>query len=89
MQAIKACSDQLTSLGKPLDSEDLVDYVLHGLDGSYQPIIDAINVRDTPIKFEELHEKLINKELFLKMAGSPSSIPTTTLTIQTKIPTKI
>ncbi|KAI4345931.1 hypothetical protein L6164_013016 [Bauhinia variegata] len=84
MQAIKACSDQLTSLGKPLDPEDLVNYVLHGLDRSYQPVIDAVNARDTPIKFEELHEKLINKELSLQMAGSPSSIPATALTVQTK-----
>ena len=34
-------------------------------DNDYLPIIDAVNGRDTPISFDELQEKLINKELSL------------------------
>ena len=63
MQAIKTWAEELAALGKPLDHEDLIEKILEGLDDDYQPIIDAVNGRDTPISFDELHEKLINKEL--------------------------
>lgn len=63
MQFIKGHADELAVLGKPLDHEDLIEAVLDGLDESYNSIVDAINNRDTPIPFDELHEKLINYEL--------------------------
>ncbi|KZV23095.1 hypothetical protein F511_06619 [Dorcoceras hygrometricum] len=59
MQAMKTKADELSALGKPLDHEDLIEKVLEGLDNTYQSVIDAINNRDTPITFDELHEKLI------------------------------
>ena len=62
MQGIKTKADQLPTLGKPLDHEDLIKKILEGIDEDYQPVIDVINGRDTPISFDELHEKLINKE---------------------------
>ncbi|KAI4347792.1 hypothetical protein L6164_008574 [Bauhinia variegata] len=60
-----ACANELATLNKPLDHEDLIEKIHDGLDDDYQPIVDAINGRDTPISFDELHEKLINKELSL------------------------
>ena len=42
------------------------------------PIIDAVNVSDTPISFDELHEKLINKELSLRQKNNSSPLPATT-----------
>ncbi|KAL5715165.1 hypothetical protein ACHQM5_017029 [Ranunculus cassubicifolius] len=66
MQAIKACADQLAALGKKIEHEDLIDRVLLGLDESYNSVVESVNARDTPISFEELHEKLINKELYIQ-----------------------
>ncbi|KAL6320072.1 hypothetical protein AAG906_004470 [Vitis piasezkii] len=73
MQSIKTRADELAALGKPLDQEDLIEKVLEGLDENYQSIIDAVNGRDSTISFDELHEKLINKELSLrnKISSSP------------------
>ncbi|KAK9049688.1 hypothetical protein SSX86_031342 [Deinandra increscens subsp. villosa] len=66
MQTIKSTVDELAILGKKMDDEDVIDIILHGLDQThYKPIIDAIHARDTPIAFNELHEKLINHELTL------------------------
>ncbi|KAJ0798005.1 putative transcription factor interactor and regulator CCHC(Zn) family [Helianthus annuus] len=66
MQSIKSLADELAILGKPVDPEDVTDYVLNGLDAdAYKQIIDAVHARDTPISFPELHEKLINHELTL------------------------
>nr|GME05858.1 Retrovirus-related Pol polyprotein from transposon RE1 [Ipomoea batatas] len=63
MYAIKTRSDDVTLLGKPIDDEDL-----------YKSVVDAINARDTTISFAELHEKLLNKEVFLQTVESSSQI---------------
>lgn len=52
MQAIKACTDELSLLGKTIDNEDIIEKVLKGLDYDvFKPVIDAVNARDTPILF--------------------------------------
>ncbi|KAL9230659.1 hypothetical protein vseg_005982 [Gypsophila vaccaria] len=76
MQAIKACTDDLAQLGKPMDHEDIISKVIKGLDyGLYKPVIDAVRGRDTPISFESLHEKLIHHELTVKNNPPVSSFP--------------
>ena len=66
MQNIKTVVDELAILGKKLDQEDITDAAMHRLDQStYNPILDAIHARDSPIPFNELHENLINHELAL------------------------
>ena len=73
---IKTRVDELALLGKPVDDEDLIDQVLEGLSDEYKSVIDAINARDTLISFDELHEKLLNKEASLQTAQpSPLSLP--------------
>lgn len=59
LHSLKAISDQLASLGKPIEHEDFVEKILDGLDSNYKSIKDTVNGRDTTISFEELHEKLI------------------------------
>ena len=66
MQSIKVCIDKLAALGKSMDDEDIIEKVLLDLDSEYNSIIESIHARDLPISFEELHEKLINRELAIK-----------------------
>ncbi|KAL8100569.1 hypothetical protein AgCh_032718 [Apium graveolens] len=84
MQAIKTCADQLAALGKKVEHEDLIDRVLLGLDESYTSVIEAVNGRDTPISFEELHEKLINRELAIQQNRQDSSMPATVFAVTTR-----
>ncbi|KAJ8632545.1 hypothetical protein MRB53_025881 [Persea americana] len=84
MQQVKGCADLLASLGKKQDPEDIIDVVLKGLDSSFQSVIDGVHARDTTIKFEELHEKLINKELQNKLDAPPSTAPASAMTMHTK-----
>lgn len=65
MQQIKRVVDEHVLLGNPMEHEDIIDKVLNGLDSEYQLVIDVVNNHETIISFEELHEKLINKELSL------------------------
>ena len=62
MQFIKTCVDKLALLGKPMNDKDLIKKILDELDCEYKSIVDAIEGRGTLISFDELHEKLINKE---------------------------
>ncbi|KAK2640515.1 hypothetical protein Ddye_028310 [Dipteronia dyeriana] len=66
-------------LGRPLDSKDLNEKVLDGLDDDYLPLIDAINGWETTIPFGELHEKLITKELLLTQSRATSVSLTATV----------
>ena len=62
LQSIKAKADELALLGAPLDAEDLTDTILDGLGDEYKELTRVVQARDTPITFEELHEKLLNFE---------------------------
>ncbi|KAD6453730.1 hypothetical protein E3N88_08436 [Mikania micrantha] len=58
-----------------LDTEDLTDVILQGLDpSSYKPVIDGIHALDSPISSHELHEKLINHELSIAQQPNPTSV---------------
>ncbi|KAJ9550508.1 LOW QUALITY PROTEIN: hypothetical protein OSB04_014553 [Centaurea solstitialis] len=66
MQNIKSITDELAMLDTIVPPEDITDKIVDGLDARFQSVIDAIHARDTPISFEEHHEKLINKELAIQ-----------------------
>lgn len=63
IQSIKVFTDELPSHSKPIDHEDIIDWVPDDLNSNYYIFINQINCRDSTINFEELHEKLITKEL--------------------------
>ncbi|KAD2139056.1 hypothetical protein E3N88_41770 [Mikania micrantha] len=85
MQQVKVIVDELTILGKNMDQEDITDAVLNGLDQhAYKSIVDVVHARDSPIPFNELHEKLINHELILAQQTPASGIhePATAFYVQ-------
>ena len=84
MQSIKVCVDKLAALSKAMDDEDIIEKVLLGLDSEYNSIIESIHACDLPISFEELHEKLINRELTIKQFKPEPSLPATAFALHTK-----
>ncbi|KAL1194499.1 Retrovirus-related Pol polyprotein from transposon RE2 [Cardamine amara subsp. amara] len=62
MQYVCAKTDQLALLGKPMDHEDIIEYILDGLDDDYRGIVEKINGMDVPPTLEELRDKLVNME---------------------------
>ena len=60
---ISCCTKSLNFANQHLDHEDLIEKTIDGLDDDYKTILDIINGHNTPISFDELHEKLIMKEL--------------------------
>lgn len=85
MNAIRVCVDQLAILGDPYKLKDLIERVLEGLqDSNYQVVIDATNARDSLITFDELHEKLIIREVRLRTQTSSTPLPATALATSTR-----
>ena len=78
IQFIKIRAIELMSLSKPMDHEDLLEKLLDGLGSEYQFVIDAVNGRDTPMSFDEIHVKLINKEITFQQQHSLSFAVSTT-----------
>ncbi|EXC29362.1 hypothetical protein L484_021670 [Morus notabilis] len=70
MQTIKWIADDLAFIGYPLNEDELIVYVFNGLEPDFKEINAAVRARDSPISFEELHDKLLDHETFLKRGES-------------------
>ena len=73
---MKALGDEMASAGKPLDDDDMVSYILAGLDYDYISFVSSIcAARTEPIKVAELYSQLIGFEKRLAMfeGGNHSS----------------
>lgn len=55
MQGLTSCFDQLALLGKSLDHEDKVEYIINGLLDEYKSIADQMEGRDTSPSIIEIH----------------------------------
>ena len=40
---MKGLCSELASAGKPIDDDELIGYILNGLDGSYNDVVAAVN----------------------------------------------
>lgn len=65
-QGLTTRFDELALLGKALDHEDQIEYILDGLQEEYKTMADQIDGRDTPPSLPEIHEKLLNQEAKLQ-----------------------
>lgn len=81
---MKVSANLLASLQAPVSQEDLTHYIVKGLDKSYQSMIDGVNNRDSAISFEELHEKLILKEIEIQSKATNEGGPAMALNAQSK-----
>lgn len=73
MHFLKAKADELALIDQPVRNDDLTLYVVNGLGHAYRDIVGAICARETPYRFEELHDKLVEHELYLKTLESDNS----------------
>ena len=57
--------------------DELFLHALHGLPAEYDTITAALRARETPVTFEELHEKLLDFEQNLIRSSSSTTVPIT------------
>jgi hypothetical protein len=71
---IKARSDELVVLGAPMDTDDLTEQILVGLDEDYTELVRAVQAREAAICFDELYEKLLLFEASLQTWSQSSCL---------------
>ncbi|KAE8793732.1 hypothetical protein D1007_31567 [Hordeum vulgare] len=47
--SMRGLADELAAVGKPIQDDELISYILHGLDMDYQPLVSAIDTRVTQV----------------------------------------
>jgi hypothetical protein len=51
---MKTLADEMKAAGRPLDDEELVEYIITGLDEEYTPLVSTLCARAEPISISEL-----------------------------------
>jgi hypothetical protein len=54
--------DEMVAAGKPLDDDDVVSYILNGLDADYNSLIEQVNGMTKTISPETLYSRLLDTE---------------------------
>jgi hypothetical protein len=57
---MKALEDEMAASSRPLDEEELVEYIITGLDDEYTPLVSALCARKEPISVSELYLQMLN-----------------------------
>lgn len=73
---MKNIVDDLTLAQSPVDEEDLILHILGRLGDNYMHIASALKIHDTPIRFPDLFDKLLDHEQTLKETETSSVIAT-------------
>jgi hypothetical protein len=60
---MKALGDEMAASGRPLDEEELIEYIITGLDDEYTPLVYALCARKEPISVSELYSQMLNFEI--------------------------
>lgn len=58
--AMRGFADELAAAGKAIQDDELMSYIIHGLDQDYQPLVSALDARVTPVTLDELFAMLSN-----------------------------
>lgn len=67
LEKAKLVSDELAIVGKPLEDDDLMSYIVSGLNPYFNPFITSLSfaTRDNNVSFENFLAKLLSYELLL------------------------
>jgi uncharacterized membrane protein YgcG len=70
---MKALADEMAGAGKPIGDDELVGYILMGLDEEYNPLVSAIITRVEPIGYGDLLAQIMSFESRLNMSRGEGS----------------
>lgn len=84
LQEMQAIADELALAQSPVTEEDLLVHILSQLGDEYGTIVAAIKVRETPLSYSELFEKLTDFERALKEQTVSSEPMLTTVNYTTR-----
>ena len=69
---MRSLADEMMFSGKPLDDEELISYILAGLEYDYNPIMSAIVSRTDAISVGEVFSQLLSFEQRMELLQNDS-----------------
>uniref|UniRef100_A0A2N9J9Y4 Integrase catalytic domain-containing protein n=1 Tax=Fagus sylvatica TaxID=28930 RepID=A0A2N9J9Y4_FAGSY len=80
LQLAKSWADQLAAVGKPVDEEDLISFIISGLNPSFNVFITTFNLttRESPLPYADFESELLNHESLLanQISNTTTESPT-------------
>jgi hypothetical protein len=64
---MKSLGDQMEAAGRPLEDEELIQYILTGLDEEHTSLVSALCARVEPLSISELFSQLLNFETYINL----------------------
>ena len=79
----KSWADQLAAVGKPIDDDDLISFIISGLNPSYNTFITTFNfaTRETPLPYDDFEAELLNHETLLENQNAVASSDSNTFAL--------
>jgi hypothetical protein len=77
LQNAKIWSDELAAVGKPIADEDLISFIVNGLNPSFNSFISAYTfaTRENQLSFEDFQAELLSHEMLLEQQQTHATDP--------------
>lgn len=70
---MRALGDEMANSGKPIDDDELISYIITGLDYDYNPVITSLVARADPLTIGEVYSQLLSYEQRLDLLRESDS----------------
>jgi hypothetical protein len=94
LKEAKACLDLLSAVGYPIEEDDLISYILVGLNPAYTTFVTlfTFSTRTSTMSFEDFQAELLNHEMMINncsssLALSQATLPSTLRSLNFPMPT--
>ncbi|KAJ0963639.1 hypothetical protein J5N97_028761 [Dioscorea zingiberensis] len=67
---MKGLADTLVAIGQPLRDEEVITYILTGLDSDFDPFVTSITTRTDPMSLNDLYVHLLSYEMCMELKNS-------------------
>ena len=71
---MRGFADAMASIGKPLQDDEVLGYILAGLGPEFEPLVVSITTRDDPISLSSFYAFFLSAELRLEQQASSGNI---------------
>ncbi|XBH94356.1 hypothetical protein VPH35_085149 [Triticum aestivum] len=71
---MRGFADAMASIGKPLQDDEVLGYILAGLGPEFEPLVASITTRDDPISLSSFYAFFLGAELRLEQQASSDNI---------------
>jgi hypothetical protein len=59
----KQLADELSAVGKPLEDDDLISFIISGINPMFTPFVTAFTLRDRAMTFLDFQSELLSHEI--------------------------